>query len=83
MLSFQTADERSGGFTKHDNNLGFSVTTAKRGTELALKVRDGKFLTQAELEDARQICEKHAGQLAWYANNSERLAYYANTDSLV
>ena len=88
LYSFQTADERRAHTTRHDNNLGFSVSTVTRGTELALKLRDGKFLTRVELEDAREICERHAGQLAWYANNAERLGHYANspygvTDTLV
>lgn len=69
--SFQTQDERRGKKTKYLNARGFSVATVKRGSELAALIRAGRYLTSAEVTEARTIALHHAQQLADFANNRE------------
>ena len=57
----QTADEIGSRHTKYDNERGFRVNHARRGTELAEKVISGEILTVSELAEARDICKNYAG----------------------
>jgi hypothetical protein len=68
LHSFQTGDEQAGRKTKYLNQRGFSVATVKRGSALAEKIAAGRYLTPAELEQARSLAKFHAGQLADFAN---------------
>jgi hypothetical protein len=47
------------------------VATVKRGSALAEKIAAGRYLTPAELEQARELARFHAGQLADFANERE------------
>lgn len=68
LHSFQTGDERAGQKTRWLNRLGFSVSTVKRGSALAEKIANGRYLSGDELDQAREIAKLHAGQLADFAN---------------
>jgi hypothetical protein len=57
----QTADEIGSKHTKYDNERGFRVNHARRGTELAEKILNGETLTVSELSEARGICKNYAG----------------------
>jgi hypothetical protein len=71
LHSFQTQDEQAGQKTRWLNQRGFSVATVKRGSALAEKIAAGRYLTPAELEQARELARFHAGQLADFANERE------------
>jgi hypothetical protein len=71
LHQWQTGDEQAGQKTRWLNQRGFSVATAKAGSALAEKIRAGRYLSAAELEQARGIALFHAGQLADFANERE------------
>lgn len=64
----QTADEKASETTNHNNNVGFSGNTARKGTYYAKWVLSGRRLTHHHLDKARQIALHHAGQLTKIAN---------------
>ncbi len=59
----QTADERSGGMTKHSNGCGFNASDAPFASSLAERVLGGKRLSATQLRLARRMLRKYAGQL--------------------
>ena len=69
----QTADEQNSASTMHSNRQGFSAYTARQGTAIAKKAIANRYIGWTEMEIARNICRKHAGQLVTIANeNLER-----------
>lgn len=76
LLARQTADERQAGQTAHLNGRGFNGRDANFGTSLAEKVIDWRKgvsgyrspLSPRQLDAARKMLRKYAGQLAKVAN---------------
>jgi hypothetical protein len=64
----QTADEKSADATKHDNGVGFSGSTVRRGSYYAKWVKSGRRLSGSHLERARHIALRHLRQLTNIAN---------------
>jgi hypothetical protein len=56
----QTEDEQEAHDTKYKNERGFRVNHAKRGTELAEKVKRGESLSLEEIAECREICKAYA-----------------------
>lgn len=64
----QEEDERDSKDTVYDNERGFRVNHAKRGSELAEKALKGEEWTIEETSEAREICKSYAKtQLLDYA----------------
>ena len=59
----QTDDERSGGYTAHENGQGFSAVDAPFLTSLAEQVKNGRSLTLKQTEVARRILKRYRRQL--------------------
>lgn len=82
LFERQTADERDSEQTNHLNGMGFNGRDAKFGTSLAKQVirwQDGLTnyqhpLTMAQLNAARKMIRKYAGQLAKVANEKAAVA---------
>jgi len=65
----QTADERSALATKHDNNIGFSASDARRGSFVArFLVESGRHLTAEKIPRNRALAIKYRKQLLAFAN---------------
>jgi hypothetical protein len=64
----QTLDERASCAVRHNNDLGFMVMFAAKGTYYANWIRSGRTLTGKHLDLARKICIKQVGQLTDIAN---------------
>jgi hypothetical protein len=85
----QTADEKSSENTKHQNGVGFNATDAKFGTSLAKQVLTWQEATQkkypnplskGQIDAARRMIRKYAGQLANVANELISAEYVAVPD---
>lgn len=76
MHSKESTDERDAGETNHLNGMGFNGRDAGFGTSLAkqvIKWQDGLTnyahpLTMPQMNAARKMLRKYAGQLAKVAN---------------
>jgi hypothetical protein len=76
LFERQTADEQSSEATNHLNGMGFNGTDARFGSSLAKQViafekGESKYrypLSRTQLEAARKMVRKYAGQLAKVAN---------------
>jgi len=76
----QTADEKSSETTKHHNGMGFNGRDAAFGTSLAKQIlawnadKNSKFnrpLSSKQMESARKMLKRYAGQLAKVANEKQ------------
>jgi hypothetical protein len=82
LFERQTADERDAGETNHLNGMGFNGRDANFGTSLAKQVirwQDGLTnyahpLTMPQMQAARKMLRKYAGQLAKVANEKAAVA---------
>lgn len=80
LFERQTADEQNSESTNHLNGMGFNGTDARFGSSLAKQViafEQGKSkyrypLSRTQLEEARKMVRKYAGQLAKVANEKAK-----------
>lgn len=59
----QTADEQQAETTNKHNNVGFNGTDAKFGSSLAKQIIAGRNLSPKQIEGAKRMMKKYAGQL--------------------
>lgn len=64
----QTSDEQNAERTKYLNGRGFNGLDAEFGSSLAKQVISKNFLTQKQMDAARKMLKRYAGQLALVAN---------------
>ena len=68
LTTFQTPDERTTGKVTDLNGKGFNKFDAPFMTSLANLIEGGAKLSQRQMEAARRILKKYAGQLVRFAN---------------
>jgi len=63
LFERQTADEQASNTTSHKNGRGFNGLDANFGSSLARQVMAGRRLSPKQLQYARKMAHKYAGQL--------------------
>lgn len=59
----QTEDEKSDGFTRHQNGVGFNGADSAFGTSLGIQLSNGIPMTERQFEAARRMLQKYKRQL--------------------
>lgn len=67
----QTKDEQATETTSHRNGIGFNGCDAEFGSSLAKQILSGRNLSTRQIEAARRMMSKYAGQLARIAEEKE------------
>ncbi len=75
LYARQTSDEQSAQMTKHTNGRGFNSVDARFLSDLARKVQKGWKLSGPQMEWARKLLPKYAGQLAEEAAAKQAAKY--------
>lgn len=64
----QTELEQARYETREKNNVGFNGVDAEFGTAMALRVKEGKFMSPKMIAASRKMMMKYANQLVKIAN---------------